>query len=286
MRTRSWVLAVVVLGVLYANKARLLRMLRRAKYSSAEWETRVQLAALYRLAAKLGLDELIYNHITARVPNQDALLINGFGLRHDEITASNLVKINLKGEIIDAGSAGNARVNLAGLVIHSAVHEARHDLGCVLHHHDKSSVGVASAKCGFVVTSQQAAIVKPYVSEARHEYEGIAVEDPEKQRLKENLGDKQILLMKNHGALVCGKTIPEAFVLTWTFDMACKQQAHHMAMVGGDMDKIEAVSEGVVADTAKRLQRFRENTKSPAWELDFAAALRTLSSPEDQTYSM
>ena len=278
MLSRKTVLYAVLLGVFILKRRWVMRLFRKMKYSEAEWETRVELAALYRLAQKMGLDEGIYNHITARVPGEEALLINAFGLRHDEITASNLLKIDMKGNILDGGSLSCSRVNSAGLVIHSAVHEARPDLHCVVHHHEKSCVALASSN-GWMVTTQQAAIIDPYVSKKVHEYEGIAVCEEEKTTLVENLGTKRILMLKNHGALIGGATVAEAFELTRIFDMACTQLCHQLMTVGGVRSRLEVVTPEIIVQTERRLKEFQAGSAkigNKVGALEFQAEIRKL----------
>eukprot|EP00754_Rhynchopus_humris_P035531 Rhum_TRINITY_DN17052_c0_g1::Rhum_TRINITY_DN17052_c0_g1_i1::g.165144::m.165144 len=277
MGHKKLLLWVAVAVVAYLRRRQLRCLYNRTRYGKAEWETRVQLAALYRLAAKNHWDEVIYNHITARVPGEETFLVNGFGLRHDEITASNLVKINLDGEIVDKGSRGIEVVNLAGIVIHTAIHAVRHDLQCVLHHHERSGVAVASLKAGFVPTSQDAAVVASALSPVTHKYEGIAVDDAEKASLQKDLGEHKILMLENHGVLVCGETVAEAYVLADLLDRACKQQCQHLTAAGGDPSKLTRITTDVLGDTNRRLTKLTAaQGGATVTDVAFSAAVRAL----------
>eukprot|EP00163_Fabomonas_tropica_P006628 TRINITY_DN1619_c0_g1_i1.p1 TRINITY_DN1619_c0_g1~~TRINITY_DN1619_c0_g1_i1.p1 ORF type:complete len:227 (-),score=8.94 TRINITY_DN1619_c0_g1_i1:352-1032(-) len=183
-----------------------------SKYSLAEQELRIKLAAAYRIVARLGWDEIIYNHISVRVPAdigntaEDTFLLNPFGLRYDEITASSLVKVDLGGNIVDPGNT-EWGVNFAGFVIHSALHQARADVNCVMHTHEANVTAVASLKCGLMPLTQNAQICGPV---AYHEYEGLAVSLEERERLVNDLGDKEILFLRNHGVVTASGTIEAA----------------------------------------------------------------------------
>eukprot|EP00754_Rhynchopus_humris_P008925 Rhum_TRINITY_DN13879_c0_g1::Rhum_TRINITY_DN13879_c0_g1_i1::g.65204::m.65204/K18622/ADD; adducin len=260
--------------VLYVKRRWARRVLMRRRCGEAEWAVRVELAALYRIAAVRGWDEVIYNHITARVPGKDELLVKGFDVRHDEVTASNLVRIDMEGRVLDGGSRAVTQVNLAGVVIHTAVHAARPDASCVIHHHDESAVAVASLKGEFVVTSQQAAIIAPRVSPRHHVYEGISVDADEKALIQADLGSYNVMFLENHGVVVVGDTIPAAYFFTETLDMACKQTCHHLAAAGGDTSRLTHVAPEVVEDITRRLDKF------PGWrqwgQREFKAMVRAL----------
>ena len=196
-------------------------------YQSDEWQTRVDLAACYHLVAKYGMSDLIYNHITARVPgNENQFLINAYGLLYEEMTASSLYKIDLDGNIIDQPDTPYG-INQAGYVIHSAVHGARHDVGCVIHTHSRASMAVSMMECGLQPLSQHA--MRFYGDVAYHDYEGVALDLGERARLIDDLGDKRILFLRNHGLVVCGTTIPETFNMCYWVEMACKAQIDAMA---------------------------------------------------------
>lgn len=192
----------------------------RAQVSPEEWDVRVQLAACYRLVAHFGWDDLIYTHLSARVPGPDHhFLINPFGLMFAEVTASNLVKIDQGGEIVlDTGYS----VNKAGFVIHGAVHEAREDAHAVLHTHTASGVAVSAQKWGLLGIGQTAMSI---VSDmAYHEYEGIALEMDERERLVADLGSKNNMILRNHGLLTVGRNVAEAFVRMFFLEKACAAQ--------------------------------------------------------------
>jgi ribulose-5-phosphate 4-epimerase/fuculose-1-phosphate aldolase len=187
---------------------------------AAEWQVRVDLAACYHLCALKGWDDLIYTHISATVPGRDEhFLINPFSYRFDEITASNLVKIDLKGKIIGDQAA---RVNVTGFAIHGAVHSARKDAMCVMHLHNENGVAIGMQQDGLLPLSQHA--MRFYQQMGYHDYQGLALSATEQTRLIERLGDYPAMLLRNHGTLVSGRTIAEAYVLMDTLDKACAFQ--------------------------------------------------------------
>jgi len=192
----------------------------RGQVTAAEWEVRVNLAACYRLVAMYGWDDLIFTHISARVPGPDEhFLINAYGLMFDEMTASSLVKVDLDGEIVlDTPYP----INPAGFTIHSAVHAARGDAGCVLHTHTRAGVAVSAQAEGLLPLSQISLL--PCASLAYHDYEGIALNEDEKPRLVADLGDRKFLILRNHGLLTVGASIPEAFLYMYALETACQTQ--------------------------------------------------------------
>lgn len=189
------------------------------KVSPEEWQLRIDLAACYRLVAHHGWDDLIYTHISARLPGTDQYLVNPFGLGFDEVTASNLVKIDLEGNILGDTPY---EVNPAGFTIHSAVHEAREDAHCVLHLHTKETIAVATLKEGLLPLSQYSMFSLSSLS--YHGYEGLAVNADEKKRLQDDLGSNNHLLLHNHGALTCGPTVGDAFMRMYDLQQACEIQ--------------------------------------------------------------
>ncbi|MRD46857.1 class II aldolase [Caenimonas koreensis DSM 17982] len=197
--------------------------------SAEEWQLRVDLAACYRLVALYGWSDLVFTHISARIPGPEHhFLINPYGLMFDEITASSLVKVDQQcNKVIDSPFP----VNPAGFVIHSAVHEARDDIQCVLHTHTRAGVAVSAQKCGILPISQQSTFVLG--SLAYHDYEGVAFRDEEKPRLQKDLGSANFLVLRNHGLLVCGKTIADAFLSMYTFENTCRIQLD--AQAGGEL---------------------------------------------------
>ncbi len=192
----------------------------REQVSDLEWQTRVDLAAAYRLVAHYGWDDLIFTHISARVPGlEHHFLINPYGMMFEEIKASSLVKVDLDGTIV---SETSYIINPAGFTIHSAVHAAREDALCVMHLHTDYGIAVSSQKDGLLPISQQALF--PLASLAYHDYEGLALNDAEKPRLVEDLGTKNNLILRNHGLLTIGKSAAEAFLSMYILERACRIQ--------------------------------------------------------------
>lgn len=191
----------------------------QGKVSEEEWQIRVNLAACYRLVEHFGWGDLIYTHISARIPGTDHYLVNAFGLGFDEVTASNLVKTDLQGNILDDTPF---EINPAGFTIHSAVHDVRHDAHCVVHLHTNATIAVATLKEGLLPLSQYSTF--SLSSMAHHGYEGLAVNPAEKRRLQEDLGDKNHLLLPNHGALTVGPTVGDAFMRMYDLQRACEVQ--------------------------------------------------------------
>ena len=199
----------------------------RDKVSPEEWAARVDLAACYRLVSLFGWEDLIFTHITLRVPGAaDQFLINPYGVFFDEITASSLVKIDLQGQMVEASPFP---VNPAGFVIHSAIHAARHDALCVLHTHTVSGVAVSAQREGLLPISQHS--VSVLSSLGYHDFEGPALHDDEKPRLVADLGDKGHLVLRNHGLLTVGETVAEAFVRMYYLEASCAIQVR--AQSGG-----------------------------------------------------
>lgn len=199
----------------------------RDQVSSEEWAVRVDLAACYRLVAHYGWEDLVFTHITARVPGaEDQFLINPYGLFFDEITASSLVKIDLQGNKVQDSPFP---VNPAGFVIHSAIHAARHDAKCVLHTHTLNGVAVSAQRAGLLPISQHSTAV--LTSLGYHDFEGPALRDDEKPRLVADLGDNTHLILRNHGLLTVGETVAEAFIAMYYLETCCAIQVR--AQAGG-----------------------------------------------------
>lgn len=237
----------------------------RAQVSDEEWQTRIDLAAAYRLVAMFGWDDLIFTHISARVPGpDDHFLINPYGLLFEEITASSLVKVDLTGEKL---SDSPHPVNPAGFVIHSAVHEARHDVGCVLHTHTRAGVAVAAQKEGLLPISQQS--IFPLVALAYHDYEGVALNEEEKPRLVADLGDANSMILRNHGLLTCGETVADAFLAMYVLETACQIQITAQSG-GGDLIRVD---EKVLAGAKAQM---KAATKGMGSALAWPALLRKL----------
>ena len=188
--------------------------------STEEWQIRQDLAALYRLVAMHDWDDLVFTHITARVPGPDHhFLINPYGMLFESVTASSLIKVDLEGnKIIDTPYPFNP----AGYTIHSAVHEVRDDAKCVMHLHTRAGVAVSAQKNGLLPISQQASVALG--SLAYHDYEGIALNPDEKGRLQQDLGDKMSMILRNHGTLVAAPTIADAWLFMYILETACQIQ--------------------------------------------------------------
>ena len=199
----------------------------RDEVSAEEWQVRVDLAACYRLVDYYGMTDLTYNHITARVPGREHhILINLYGLTYKEITASSLAKIDLDGEVIWKPDT-DYYVNRAGYVIHGAVHRARSDVTSVLHTHTRAGIAVATQRDGLMPLTQNALRFLGRVG--YHDFEGTVVEPGERERLVAALGERDVLILRNHGLLTCGRTIPEAFLLMYTLEFACQLQVDLLA---------------------------------------------------------
>lgn len=220
----------------------------KGQVPDAEWRTRVELAALYRLAALYGWDDMVYTHISARIPDTDhQFLINPYGMFFEEITASSLVRISLDGDILQETPYA---INPAGFTIHSAVHAARADAHFVMHLHSDHGAAVAAHKEGLMPLTQHALIVRPRL--AYHDYEGIALNLDERERLVQDLGDKSLMLLRNHGTLSAGPTAGECWTGMYYLERACKMQV--MALSAGRENVLFApeASEAVVAGQTAR----------------------------------
>jgi ribulose-5-phosphate 4-epimerase/fuculose-1-phosphate aldolase len=194
------------------------------KITEEEWRLRVDLAACYRLVALYGMSDLIFTHISVRLPEslaegREQFLINPYGMYFDEMTASSLVRIDMDGKVL---SDTPYTINRAGFVIHSTIHAARPDVQCVVHCHTRSGVAVSAQRDGLLPLSQQASLV--LTSLAFHDYEGLAVYDDERARLRSDLGDANYLMLRNHGLLTVGRTVAEAFLNMYFFETACQIQ--------------------------------------------------------------
>jgi ribulose-5-phosphate 4-epimerase/fuculose-1-phosphate aldolase len=213
--------------------------------SEAEWQARVDLAAAYRLVALYGWDDLIFTHISARVPGPEHhFLLNAYGMMFDEVTASSLVKIDPSGnKVLESPYF----INPAGFTIHSAVHAAREDALCVMHLHTDHGIAVSAQKDGLLPISQQSMF--PLASLAYHDYEGLALNEEEKPRLVSDLGDKNYLILRNHGLLTIGKTAAEAFLSMYILERACRIQI--LAQSGGV--ELHRVAEPIIDLTAKQM---------------------------------
>ena len=199
-----------------------------ADISDAEWQARLDLAACYRLVRMFGWDDLIYTHLSARVPGpEEHFLINPFGLLYEEVTASNLVKVDLDGQVI----SGDYEINPAGFVIHSCIHREAPHLHAVMHTHTVAGCAVSAQADGLLPLSQTSMIVSGQVS--YHDYEGFALDDDEQVRLLDDLGDNRIMVLRNHGLLTAGETVAEAFYYLYYLEQACRIQV--AAQAGGPL---------------------------------------------------
>jgi ribulose-5-phosphate 4-epimerase/fuculose-1-phosphate aldolase len=204
----------------------------KGKVSAAEWEARVDCACAYRLVRHFGMDDLIYNHISARIPGTEEFLLNPMGLMYDEICASALIKVDLAGNVLwepEFPKGLGYRFNPAGYVIHGAIHEAKPELHCVLHTHSLAGMAVASLKHGLLPMTQTA---MRFAKVAYHDYEGVVLEMDERARLLANLGDCEVMLLRNHGVLAVGKSVAEAFNNLYRIERACRSQL--LAQSSGD----------------------------------------------------
>jgi ribulose-5-phosphate 4-epimerase/fuculose-1-phosphate aldolase len=195
----------------------------RDRVSPAEWDVRVDLAACYRLVARYGMTDLVYNHITARVPGPEhRILINAYGMLYEEITASSLIKVDLDGNVVARPEGIDYSVNAAGYVIHSAVHAARPDVACVVHTHTRAGIAVSALAEGLMPLSQTAMRFHGHLG--YHDYEGPAFNRGEQERLVRDLGQRNALVLRNHGLLACGPSIPQAFNVIYWLENACRIQ--------------------------------------------------------------
>lgn len=235
-------------------------------FDPVEWQTRVDLAACYRLVALYGMTDLLYNHITARIPGTpDHILINPYGLMYEEITASSLLKIDLEGNILDGGN-GSYGVNQAGYVIHSAVHAARHDVQCVIHTHTRAGCAVSAMQCGLLPLTQTS---MRFAHIAYHDYEGVALDLDERARIVQDLGQLDAMILRNHGLLTVGASVARAFNAMYWLEMACKIQLDAMH---GTKDLI-IPSEAVVEKT---YNLYQPHVRRPFGEFEWPAMLRQL----------
>jgi ribulose-5-phosphate 4-epimerase/fuculose-1-phosphate aldolase len=206
-----------------------------------ERQLRVDLAACYRLVALYGWADLVFTHISARVPGPEHhFLINPYGMLFDEITASSLIKVD---QHCNKLSDSPHPVNPAGFIIHSCIHAGRHDVGCVLHTHTRAGVAVGAQKEGLLPISQQSTFV--LASLAYHDYEGVAVREDEQPRLRADLGNATFLILRNHGLLTVGKTVADAFLSMYAFETACQIQVAAQSG-GGELVRINPrIIEGI-----------------------------------------
>ncbi len=238
----------------------------RERVSREEWQMRVDLAAAYQLAAVFKWTDLIYTHFSARVPGSEDFLINAYGLMFDEITASNLVRIDAHGKVID--DPLDLGYNEAGFVIHGCMHEARPEINCVIHTHTRAGVAVSAMKCGLLPISQHAMRVQQQC--AYHDYEGIALDMSERERMAASLGRKsKVMILRNHGLLTLGETVREAFELMYYLDCACQIQVDAMA---GGLANVQHMSQSAARTATEQFER----VDRPSSHKDWPALLRLL----------
>jgi ribulose-5-phosphate 4-epimerase/fuculose-1-phosphate aldolase len=231
-----------------------------------ERELRIQLAACYRIFDYMGWSEMIFNHITVKIPGDEHhFLINPYGLHYSEVTASNLVKVDIDGNIVEETDYA---VNPAGIVIHTAIHAARPDIHCITHTHTNAGMAVACSAEGLRNDNFYSALLHNRV--AYHDFEGITVMDDEKPRLIANLGDKGLLILRNHGLLACGRTIPEAFMNLWSLERSCEIQV----ACDSTGRKIIPVRDEVL-ERSEQLMTM-QTMGNPAGELEFDAFVRII----------
>ena len=231
--------------------------------SPQEREARIELAACYRLIARFRMTDLVYTHISARVPGTEHFLLNPYGFLFEEVTASNLVKIDIDGRIVEDTPH---RVNPAGFTIHSAIHAARPDLTCVLHTHTRAGIAVSCLKEGLLPLSQIALQFHNRV--AYHDYEGIALDLGERERLARDLGSRKAMILRNHGLLTAGASVPEAFSLMHYLERACEIQVAALSM---QRDLVIPPPE-----VCEKAARQYENDDEPAGQREWRALLRQL----------
>jgi ribulose-5-phosphate 4-epimerase/fuculose-1-phosphate aldolase len=238
----------------------------RPSCSPEEWRARIELAACYRLLHHYRMTDLIYTHSTLRVPGEEErFLINPYGWRWDEITASSLVKIDVDGNKVGDSAQ---RVNPAGFTIHSAVHRGRHEAACVIHTHTKAGMAVAALECGILPISQLA--MQWHGRIGYHDYEGIATDLDERERIVRDLGDKRALVLRNHGLLTVGRSVAEAFQTMYYLNLACEVQLAAMATGARLVVPRDAVAEKVAA------QQDAMNIDDDDLALEWQAHLRLL----------
>ena len=241
-----------------------------------EWQARVELAACYRVFAMLGWTEMIYNHITLRLPDsvfkgEKQFLINPFGLHYCEVTASNLVKINIHGKILDDSIYP---VNPAGFTVHAAIHDSLPDAHCIMHTHTTAGLAVACSAAGLVQNNFYAAQLHDLV--AYHDFEGITIHADEAPRLLKNIGIKPAVILRNHGLLAWGQTLPQTFVTLWTLQRACEIQLAALSM-GAAITISEAVAAKCTQDSLQFDAKFGAGR-------DVFEAMQRLVDKSDDTY--
>ena len=223
----------------------------KGKVSAAEWQARVDCACAYRLVRIFGMDDIVYNHISVRIPGTETYLLNAMGLMYDEICASSLLKVDLQGKVLwqpEWPKGLEYKFNYAGFVIHGAIHEAKPELHCVIHTHSVYSMAVSALKKGLLPMTQMA---MRFDKVAYHDYEGVALDLDERKRMVANLGDCDVMLFRNHGALAVGRTVAEAFNSIYRLEKACRAQL----LAQGAEDEIIIPPRAVQEKTAHAYRR-------------------------------
>lgn len=244
---------------------------RPSHINETEWKARVELAACYRMIAAMGMDDMIYNHVSMRVPGtDDQFLLNPYGLLFDEITASSLVRIDIHGNKLDDSSY---EVNAAAFVIHGAIHQARHDALCVLHTHSDASLAVSAQPQGLLPLSQFA--MRFYQRQGFHTYEGVALDLDEQQRLVSDIGSHPVLVLRHHGILTVGRTPAEAFMLLYYYERAARIQIMMQSAQAGTQETLLIPSHNVCEHAAQQFWN-KEGDILVAGEREWPALLRQL----------
>jgi ribulose-5-phosphate 4-epimerase/fuculose-1-phosphate aldolase len=241
----------------------------KSRCSQQEWQARVDLAACYRLVDLYGMSDMMANHISSHVPGEaGAFLINAYGMMYEEITASSLIKVNLAGEVIAKPDFGalDYGINRAGYVIHSAIHAARPEVACVIHTHAFASMAVSALQCGLLPITQTA---MRFLKIGYHDYQGVVLDDAEKASLLKDLGHSEALVLRNHGALVVGRTVGETFNWAHRLELACRTQLAAMATQA----PLNPVPPDVLEATWNNYQR---GTRRPYGLMEWPALLRKL----------
>ncbi|SDD46908.1 Ribulose-5-phosphate 4-epimerase/Fuculose-1-phosphate aldolase [Cupriavidus sp. YR651] len=241
----------------------------RSQCSEAEWQARVDLAACYRLVELYGMADMMANHISVRVPDEeDAFLINAYGMMYEEITASSLIKVDHDGKILSKPDFGalDYGINKAGYVIHSAVHHARPEVACVIHTHSWASMAVSALDCGLLPVTQTA---MRFLKVGYHEYQGVVLDTAEQASLIEDLGKGEALILRNHGVLTVGNTVGEAFNWMHRLELACRSQVAAMSC-GTPLRDVPA---DILQET---WNNYQPGTRRPYGVMEWPALLRKL----------
>jgi ribulose-5-phosphate 4-epimerase/fuculose-1-phosphate aldolase len=248
----------------------------KGRVSAAEWEARVDCACAYRLVKHYGMDDLIYNHISARIPGTEHFLLNPFGLLYDEICASSLIKVDIDGTVLWSPEFPDGlgyKFNPAGFVIHSAIHRAKSAVHCIVHTHSLAGMAVASLKRGLLPMTQTA---MRFAKVAYHDYEGVVLEAVEQKRLLKNLGDCEVMFLRNHGVLALGNSVAQAFNNIYRVERACRAQLMAMACD----DRLVLPKPAVVAKTN---HLYKPEVRRPYGILEWPA-MRRLADRLDPSY--